>query len=51
MPWVVTLVKRPKIFCWQSNYFPRKFAYKKQAEQCAAEVKKCEGEAKVEKTK
>lgn len=47
MPWKVELVKPPKPFLWQSDYFPRTFHYKKDAEQLKLEVEAKGGEAKL----
>jgi hypothetical protein len=49
MSWVVILVKPPKQNDFRSDYFPRKFHYKVDAEELAKEVCKKGGEAKVEK--
>lgn len=49
MGWVVSLVKSPVINDFRSDFFPRKFRYKKDALELAVEVKNKGGIAKVDK--
>lgn len=49
MPWKVELVKYPKPFTWQSDYFPRTFHYKKDALELKKEVEANGGEVRVTK--
>lgn len=49
MAWVVRLVKPPTINDFRSDYFPRRFHYKADAEVLKAEVEHKGGEAVVEK--
>ena len=45
--YTVFIVKRPPIFPWKEDYFPRGFAYKKDAEDCVKQVRQLGGEAKI----
>lgn len=49
--WIVKLVKLPTFNDFRAGYFPRRFAYKKDALTLAREVKEKGGEATVEKGK
>jgi hypothetical protein len=49
--WIVKLVKTPVINVYKQDYFPRKFAYKKDAEKLAKEVQRNGGEAIVQKNR
>lgn len=40
MPWVVRLTQVPKINDFRSGFFPRKFHYKKDAEELKDEVER-----------
>jgi hypothetical protein len=51
MPWQVILIRPPRINDFGSDFFPRKFAYKRDAQQLKEEVKHKGGEARVERTK
>ena len=51
MAWKVELVKNPTPFFWKSDYFPRTFHYKKDAEQVVKEVEAKGGLAVLTKTK
>lgn len=53
MPWIVKLVKPipPQNNTYRDNWFPRTFAYKKDAVALKEEVEKKGGEAKVEQAK
>jgi hypothetical protein len=47
--WSVRLVKKPMIFDWKSDYFPRAFYYKKDAQRLVDEVKRKGGEAVIDR--
>ena len=47
--WIVRLIKYPPQGDFRSGFFPRKCAYKRDAEELAREVKAKGGEAVVEK--
>jgi hypothetical protein len=47
--WVVKLLKTPTVNDFRSDYFPRKFAYKKDAAELVKEVEQKGGKAVVEK--
>lgn len=47
MPWIVRLIRAPKINDFRSDFFPRRFAYKKDAEELRKEVAGKGGEAVV----
>ncbi len=49
--WVVTLVKPPTTNDFRSDYFPRRFHYKRDANELKVEVEHKGGEAKVERAK
>ncbi len=49
--WVVILEKPPVVNPWKSDYFPRTFAYKKEAKLVADQVSANGGKARVEKAK
>lgn len=49
MPWLVRLTKPPQINDFRSDYFPRKFHYKKDAQELVDEVAHKGGKAVVEK--
>lgn len=49
MPWLVKLVKTPTVNDFRRGFFPRKFHYKKDAEELRREVESKGGEAKIEK--
>lgn len=51
MPWIVTLIKKPNRYTFKDDYFPRKFAYKRDAVQLQKEIEEKGGEATVEKVK
>ena len=51
MPWVVKLVRPPRINDFRSGFFPRRCWYKKDAEALKQEVAEKGGEAIVEKAK
>lgn len=50
MAWQVVLVKAPVPFLYQTNYFPRSFHYKKDAERLKREVEQKGGLAVLRKT-
>ena len=49
MPWIVRLTKAPTTNDFRSDYFPRKYHYKKDADALLLEVVSKGGEAVVEK--
>lgn len=49
MPWIVRLTKKPRINDFRSDFFPRRFHYKKDAEYLQGEVRMKGGDAVVEK--
>ncbi len=49
--WKVVLIKSPTPFPWKPDYFPREFAYKKDALALKKLVEESGGTASVEKTK
>ena len=51
MGWIVKIVKTPTINVFRSDFFPRKFHYKKDAQELQQEVKNKGGEAVVVKDK
>lgn len=51
MPWIVKLIRKPKINDFRHDYFPRKFHLKKDAQALVLEVKEKGGSAIVEKDK
>ena len=49
MAWTVKLVKNPTPFLYKNDYFPRTFAYKKDAVELKKQVENKGGEAQVVK--
>ncbi len=49
MPWIVKLIKTPVVNDFKSDFFPRKFHYRRDAIELVAEVEHKGGEAVVEK--
>ena len=50
--WIVVLVEKPPMhYVYRDGFFPRKFAYKRDAEELVKEVARKGGEAKLEKIK
>lgn len=47
--WIVRLIKPPKVNDFRAGFFPRKFHYKRDAEELVKEVETKGGEAVVEK--
>jgi hypothetical protein len=48
MPWIVRLIKTPKVNDFRSDYFPRKLHYKRDAEELVREVEQKGGAAVLE---
>ncbi len=51
MPWTVKLTKTPTINDFRSDFFPRKFAYKKDAQELQKEVENKGGKSQLIKEK
>lgn len=51
MTWIVKLIKKPKVNDFRADYFPRRFAYKRDALALVHEVKEKGGQALAEREK
>ena len=45
--WIVVLIKSPKINNYRSDFFPRRFRYKRDALELVKEVRAKDGEAEI----